>query len=78
MLGWFVGLLMRTKTDQGVLLNIVAGIAGALIAGWLISPLIGAGSIDHTTFSAPALMLSIFGAIVTLSVFNVFRHHAQN
>jgi hypothetical protein len=44
----------------------------------LISPLIGAGSIDHTTFSAPALMLSIFGAIVTLSVFNVFRHHAQN
>jgi len=34
-------LVMRTDGQQGIVLNIVVGIVGALLGGWLISPLVG-------------------------------------
>ena len=40
--GWLASLIMRTDGQQGILLNIVVGIVGALLAGFLISPLVGA------------------------------------
>ena len=44
--GWLASLVMRTDGQQGIILNIVVGIVGAFIGGWLIGPLLGAGSIN--------------------------------
>ena len=33
--------------QQGILLNVVVGIVGALLGGWLISPLVGVGTINE-------------------------------
>ena len=39
-LGWVASLIMRTDGQQGILLNIVVGIVGAILAGFLLNPLI--------------------------------------
>ena len=41
LVGWVASRLMGTDRQQGLLLNIVVGIVGAFVAGWLISPLLG-------------------------------------
>jgi uncharacterized membrane protein YeaQ/YmgE (transglycosylase-associated protein family) len=43
LIGWVASKIMNTDAQQGIFLNIVVGIIGAMIGGWLISPLIGAG-----------------------------------
>ena len=39
--GWLASLIMRTDAQQGIFLNIIVGIVGAALGGWLISPLLG-------------------------------------
>ena len=43
-LGWLASIVMRTDAQQGILLNIVVGIVGAILGGLLLSPLIGGTS----------------------------------
>nr|MCU0729404.1 GlsB/YeaQ/YmgE family stress response membrane protein [Sphingopyxis sp.] len=40
-LGWLASIVMRTDGQQGIILNIVVGIIGAVIAGFLLTPLLG-------------------------------------
>lgn len=70
-IGWLASILMRTR--EGILLNIVVGIVGALIGGWLISPLVGAGTINQADFSVAGLAVSLLGAIILLALVNLFR-----
>lgn len=70
-IGWLASLIMRTH--EGMLLNIVVGIVGALIGGWLISPLVGAGTINQSDFSIAGLGVSLLGAIILLAIVNLFR-----
>jgi uncharacterized membrane protein YeaQ/YmgE (transglycosylase-associated protein family) len=44
-LGWLASLVMRTDAQQGIFLNIVVGIVGALISGFLLTPLLGGAPI---------------------------------
>lgn len=70
-LGWLASKVMHTDGQQGMILNIVVGIVGALVGGWLLSPLLGAGTINQNNFSVPALVISLLGAILLLAVYNV-------
>ncbi len=72
-LGWIASLVMGTDAQQGILLNIIVGIIGALLAGWLLSPLFGVNTINQGNFSFPALLVSLLGAIILLAIVNVFR-----
>jgi len=72
-LGWLASLIMKTDAQQGIGLNIVVGIVGALIGGWLISPLLGAGTINQGDFSVMGLVSSLIGAIILLAVVNLVR-----
>jgi len=40
-IGWFATGVMRPDAQQGIALNVVIGIVGALLGGWLLSPLLG-------------------------------------
>ena len=51
LLGWVARLIMRTDAQQGVVLNIVVGIVGALLGGWLLSPLIAALAMSLSSVS---------------------------
>jgi uncharacterized membrane protein YeaQ/YmgE (transglycosylase-associated protein family) len=72
-LGWLASMVMRTDGQQGIFLNIVVGIVGALVAGFLISPLLGAGTITSGSFDIMSLIVSFLGALVLLAIVNLVR-----
>ena len=75
-IGWLASLVMKTDAQQGIVLNVVVGIVGALIGGWLLSPLLGAGSVNQGDFSLTGLLVSFGGAIILLIIVNLFRRGA--
>lgn len=71
--GWCASLLMRTDAQQGVLLNVIVGIVGAAIGGWLISPLVGLPTINSGVISLGSLLVSLLGAVILLAIVNLVR-----
>ena len=72
-IGWIASMIMRTDAQQGIFLNIVVGVIGAILAGWLITPLVGGSTINQGNFSLSGLLISLLGAIVLLALVNLFR-----
>ena len=72
-IGWIASIIMRTDGQQGLLLNVVVGIVGAFLGGWLISPMVGAGTINSGNFSVTALLVSLLGAVILLAIVNLIR-----
>ena len=56
---------------EGLLLNIIVGIVGAFVAGLVLTPYLGIGTINQNDFSLPALLVSLLGAIILLAVVNL-------
>jgi uncharacterized membrane protein YeaQ/YmgE (transglycosylase-associated protein family) len=75
-IGWLASILMRTNSQQGIILNVVVGIVGAMIAGWFITPLVGVGTINQNDFSLPAMFVSFVGAAILLAIVNLARRGA--
>ncbi len=71
--GWIASLIMKTDAQQGVFLNIVVGVVGAGIAGFLISPMVGVPSINENAFSLGAFVVSLLGAVILLGVVRMLR-----
>ncbi len=68
--GWIASIIMKTNDEQGALLNILVGIAGAVIGGWIMSLLNSEGV---TGFNLPSLLVAIVGACVLLFLVRLFR-----
>jgi uncharacterized membrane protein YeaQ/YmgE (transglycosylase-associated protein family) len=75
-IGWIASMIMRTDAQQGAFLNVVVGVVGAVVAGLLISPLLGVGTINQGNFSLASLLVSLLGAVVLLAIVNLFRRGA--
>ena len=73
LIGWVASMIMRTNAQQGLILNVVVGIIGAFLGGWLLSPLFGVGSINSGDFSLAGLGLSLLGAVILLAIVNLVR-----
>ena len=69
--GWLASIIMKRDGQQGILLNIVVGIVGAFLAGYLISPLVGVGTIN-SGLSIGSFLVSLLGAVVLLAIVNLF------
>ena len=76
LIGWAASIVMKTDAQQGVVLNVVVGIVGALVGGWLLSPLFGTGTINQNDFSLASLVVSLLGAIILLAVVYLLRRGA--
>ena len=72
-LGWVASMIMHTNAQQGLILNIVVGIAGALLGGWLLAPLFGTGTINQNDFSLSSLLISLVGAVLLLGAVNMVK-----
>jgi uncharacterized membrane protein YeaQ/YmgE (transglycosylase-associated protein family) len=68
--GWLASIVMRTDAQQGIFLNIVVGIVGAVIASLIFGAGIREG-ITVTTF-----LTSLVGAIILLAIVNLVRRGA--
>lgn len=73
LVGWVASMIMGTDARQGLLLNVVVGIVGAFLAGIVLSPLLGIGTINQNNFSLPALLVSLGGAVILLFVVGLFQ-----
>jgi uncharacterized membrane protein YeaQ/YmgE (transglycosylase-associated protein family) len=73
LVGWLAGMVMNDR--GGLLMNIVVGIVGALIGGWLLGrPTINSGFFNTTgVFNLTALVVSFIGAVILLAVVNLVR-----
>ena len=69
--GWLASIVMRTDAQQGILLNVVVGIVGALLAGFIVSPMLGIGTINDGV-SIATFLVSLVGAIILLAIVNLF------
>jgi len=68
--GWLASLIMRTDAQQGVLMNIVVGIVGAVIAGLVL----GGGNINNSDpLDLTNILWSLLGAVILLAVVNLIR-----
>lgn len=70
--GWLASIIMRTDAQQGILLNVIVGIVGALLAGFIISPMLGVGTINDGVTLA-SFLVSLVGAVILLAIVNLFR-----
>ena len=70
--GWLASIIMKTNAQQGIVLNVVVGIVGAAIGGWVISPMLGVGSIN-AGISIASIFVSLLGAVILLALINLVR-----
>ena len=63
--GWIASIVMGKNKKMGAIANIVVGIIGAFVGGWIMS-FFGAQGV--TGFNLPSLLVAIGGAIVLLFV----------
>ena len=68
-LGWLASIVMKRDAQQGVVLNIVVGIVGAVLGGWLF----GGTTINQSNFSMGSLLVSFIGAVVLLAIVNLIK-----
>ena len=73
LIGWVASMIMKTDAQQGVILNVVVGIVGALLGGWFLAPMFGTGTINQNDFSVAGLGVSLLGAVILLAIFNLIR-----
>ncbi len=72
-IGWLASLIMRTDAQQGILLNVVVGIVGSVLAGLILSPLLGAAPITSGVISLSSIIVSLLGAVILLAAVNLLR-----
>ena len=73
LLGWVASKIMNTDAQQGIVLNVIVGIVGAMLGGFVIAPLLGQGTINQGDFSVMSLLSSLIGAIILLAIVNLVR-----
>lgn len=71
--GWVASLIMNTNRQQGPLLDIVVGIVGSVLGGWVASA-IGVGSV--TGFNLGSFAIALLGAVLLLAVVKAVRRTA--
>lgn len=69
--GWVASMIMKTDGSMGVLLNIVVGVVGAVVANLLL-PLVGLSGTSDSSNLVTKFLVALVGAIVVLFVVKLF------
>ena len=70
LVGWIASIIMKTDSQQGAVLNIVVGIVGAIVGGWLMNSL---GESGVTGFNFYSFVVAILGSVVLIAVVKMLR-----
>jgi len=66
----FLGSKIVNNSGEGVLLDIVLGIVGAVIGGWLFNRF---GAIGVTGLNLYSILVAVLGSVVLLVVYHAIR-----
>jgi uncharacterized membrane protein YeaQ/YmgE (transglycosylase-associated protein family) len=69
--GWIASMIMGRNSQMGALANIIVGIIGAFLGGWIMTSFFGAQGV--TGFNFPSMLVAILGAVVLLFIVGLFR-----
>ena len=80
-LGWillgliagFIGSKIVNKTGEGLILDILLGVVGAVVGGWLFNTF---GASGVTGVNIYSLVVAVVGAIVVLLIYHAVRRAA--
>lgn len=70
LVGWVASLVMKTDGQQGALLNIIIGIIGAVIGGWIMNAF-GKGA--AVGFNLYGFLVALLGAVVLIAIVKALR-----
>jgi uncharacterized membrane protein YeaQ/YmgE (transglycosylase-associated protein family) len=69
-IGWIATEIMRDRSN--LLINIVVAIVGAILAGFILSPIFHVGTINDA-ITIPTMLVTLLGAIILLAIWNAIR-----
>jgi uncharacterized membrane protein YeaQ/YmgE (transglycosylase-associated protein family) len=70
--GYVASRIMRTSSQQDLIMDIVVGVVGAFLAGFFITPLVGVGTINDA-ITIPTLLVTLLGSIILLWIYKQVR-----
>jgi len=70
LVGWIASIIMKTDPQQGAMLNIIVGIIGAVIGGWLMNFF---GESAVTGFNVYSFIVALIGAVVLIAIVKAVR-----
>ncbi|MBC3805639.1 GlsB/YeaQ/YmgE family stress response membrane protein [Acetobacterium fimetarium] len=68
--GWLASIITKNSRDMGLIKNIVVGIIGAMLGGYVFSFF---GSVGVTGFNLWSIFVSFVGAVILLVILNLFK-----
>ena len=68
-------MIMKTDAQMGALANIVVGIIGAFIGGFILNNVLGM-DVNSGSLSISGILAAIFGAVILLAILKAFRRTA--
>jgi uncharacterized membrane protein YeaQ/YmgE (transglycosylase-associated protein family) len=69
--GWLASMIVN-RSGEGLFLDIVLGIVGALVGGWIFAAL---GTVGVTGFNLWSLVVAVIGSVVVLWLYHAFTRH---
>jgi uncharacterized membrane protein YeaQ/YmgE (transglycosylase-associated protein family) len=69
--GWLASIVMKTNSRQGLLTDIIVGVVGGLIGGWLLTQLGVGGAV--TGINLTSILVAFIGAVILLAILNLVQ-----
>ncbi len=73
-IGWIATEVMHDRSN--LLINIVVAIVGAILAGYILSPIFHVGTINDA-ITLPTMLVTLLGAIILLAIWNAVRGRSR-
>ena len=79
LVGWIASMIMGRNAKQGALGNIVVGIIGAFVGGFVMHLFSNSGASAADAFSWRSFFVALLGAVIVLFVYRAFnkRNHGS-
>jgi len=68
--GWLASIVMKREGQMGLIANVISGVVGASVGGWVFSQFGGTGV---TGFNLPSMLVAFVGAVIILGVLNLIQ-----
>jgi uncharacterized membrane protein YeaQ/YmgE (transglycosylase-associated protein family) len=69
-IGWIATEMMHDRSN--LLINIIVAVVGAILAGYILSPIFHVGTINDA-ITIPTMLVTLLGAIILLAIWNAIR-----
>lgn len=72
LVGWIASMIAGTNEEQGAFANILVGIVGAFVGGFIVS-LFGASEVNG--FNLYSFLVAILGSVILLYIYRAVAHN---